>query len=404
MNIEEFKNLSKEELIDLYEKNGRSMKKVGLVLNKGEDYVRKYYNNRGLTNIRKLLIEKDKENYYKSPKKCLLCGKVIDWENRNNRFCCKSCSASYTNLHKVIKNPEQKALKIKEKRIEFCKTNIPNYSITTEKQRKNTRQHNNLINRNYKDLGLIKLLPGQCFICGEYNCNNLFCKKHNFQQLIGLVKHVNFNPKVIGTNLVFDEFNKIKEEINDLYWGKGLSAVEIGELFNLNNRGPYNLLMHLEIPIRTLSESTTNAIKLGKMNYQSNHSNMFLTENHLTWYNEVVFLRSSYEIDYANYLDNAKIYYEVENLRLEYFDTQQNKTRIAIPDFYLKDLNTIVEIKSDYTLDIQNMLDKVTTYLNLGYKFSLILEHKEVDIFNIDNLLPKDRLDKIRKITFGHNN
>lgn len=36
------------------------------------------------------------------------------------------------------------------------------------------------------------------------------------------------------------------------------------------------------------------------------------------------------------------------------------------------------------------MLDKVKTYKNLGYNFKLILEHEEVDIYN----LPKDKLRK----------
>lgn len=40
----------------------------------------------------------------------------------------------------------------------------------------------------------------------------------------------------------------------------------------------------------------------------------------------------------------------------------------------------IVEIKSDYTLDIQEMKDKVKAYKNLGYDFKLILNHKETNI------------------------
>ena len=46
----------------------------------------------------------------------------------------------------------------------------------------------------------------------------------------------------------------------------------------------------------------------------------------------------------------------------------------------MSDLNTIVEIKSNYTLDIQEMKDKVKEYKNLGYNFKLILEHQEVDL------------------------
>ena len=40
----------------------------------------------------------------------------------------------------------------------------------------------------------------------------------------------------------------------------------------------------------------------------------------------------------------------------------------------------IVEIKSLYTLDKQNMIDKKQAYLDLGYKFKLICDHKELEI------------------------
>ena len=40
----------------------------------------------------------------------------------------------------------------------------------------------------------------------------------------------------------------------------------------------------------------------------------------------------------------------------------------------------IVEIKSSYTLDKQNMIDKKKAYLNLGYKFKLICDHNELEI------------------------
>lgn len=45
--------------------------------------------------------------YNTNPKKCIndSCGKVIDYDNRFNKFCSKSCSAKYNNKkRKVIKN------------------------------------------------------------------------------------------------------------------------------------------------------------------------------------------------------------------------------------------------------------------------------------------------------------
>ena len=68
----------------------------------------------------------------------------------------------------------------------------------------------------------------------------------------------------------------------------------------------------------------------------------------------------------------------MESIRIEYYDTLKNKKRIAIPDFYLIDTNTLVEIKSKFSYDPQNMLDKFNEYKKLGYKTKLILEHQEV--------------------------
>lgn len=79
-------------------------------------------------------------------------------------------------------------------------------------------------------------------------------------------------------------------------------------------------------------------------------------------------------------MDEYKIIYDVENLRIRYYDTIKQKERISIPDFYLPDLNMIVEIKSNYTLNLQNIIDKFNEYKNNGYKTKLIVEGKEIII------------------------
>jgi len=48
--------------------------------------------------------------------------------------------------------------------------------------------------------------------------------------------------------------------------------------------------------------------------------------------------------------------------------------------FYLPDTNTIVEIKSNYTLDEQNMRDKFKAYKEHGYIYKLILNKKELSL------------------------
>ena len=111
----------------------------------------------------------------------------------------------------------------------------------------------------------------------------------------------------------------------------------------------------------------------------------YKSSHHITWDNKRVYLRSSYEKDYAIYLDENEILYDVEKLRFYYYDTQQKIERVAIPDFYLIESNTIVEIKSAWTLDVINMIDRVKVYKENGYNFKLILDHKETDLYSLLN-------------------
>lgn len=79
-------------------------------------------------------------------------------------------------------------------------------------------------------------------------------------------------------------------------------------------------------------------------------------------------------------MDQKKIRYMVEDLRILYWDSQLQVQRVAIPDFYLPDSNEIIEVKSTYTYDPINMKDKFAAYKQHGYKCKLLLEHKECDV------------------------
>lgn len=117
---------------------------------------------------------------------------------------------------------------------------------------------------------------------------------------------------------------------------------------------------------------------MGRLGIPPNY--MFKDGYHITWDNRQVYLRSSYEFDFAKMMDEKKILYEVEKFRIVYFDTQQQKERIAIPDFYLPETNTIIEVKSSWTFDKQNMTDKRAAYRALGYDFRLWYEHEFVEL------------------------
>jgi len=86
--------------------------------------------------------------------------------------------------------------------------------------------------------------------------------------------------------------------------------------------------------------------------------------------------RSTYETDLCEELDVGRIDYIVEPFTLDYYDSVLKKWRFAVPDFYLPENNTIIEVKSVFTYDRQNMIDKAEAYIKEGYDFLLEYEHK----------------------------
>lgn len=290
-------------------------------------------------------------NYYINPKHCLYCNCVIPYDKRYNKFCCKNHAASYNNKHRDHSIYENISNLLKNKSI------APNKNKT----KRNTCK-------------ICGALRGECkdsYVCSKYRLFN------------GLIKF-GFDINTKGTEKIIDEFYRVRNIIEKFYLLNGSNNDKLIETFNYYG-GPSNfhkILKTLDIQTRNLSEGQIFSLESGNR-INMPQVNSYHDEYHKTWDNNIVYLRSSYETDYANILDDNKIHYEVESLKIKYFDTQLNKERIAIPDFYIRDKNLIVEIKSNFTLDIQNMKDKVISYKNNGYDFKLILEHKEVDLYSL---------------------
>ena len=297
---------------------------------------------------------------------CENCGKEHDGSYGSGRFCSKFCAKSFS-----TKNDDNK---IKETNCIECGKSIYIYKRISP------------INCKCNDCKSKKIK--YCKICGrkfitnskKVICNNEFCQTHNIQQLNTLLKYFNFDKNKIGTQEVETEFNKIRDNLYDLYWNKHLSSTEICKLFNYPNicNLTNKVFNYLGIKHKTCKESIEENYLEGRLLVKS--GKQYKHGYHITWNNKKVYLRSSYEFDYAKLLDKQKINYEVENLRIKYWDSQKNKYRCAIPDFYIPSENLIIEIKSTYTLDKINMVDKKKQYLNLGYNFKCICDHKEINI------------------------
>lgn len=286
--------------------------------------------------------------------KCEQCGKYYDitdiWKSK--RFCSSFCSHSYA----------AKCVKHNDKKEAFCKKCGKYILISKCASIKNVLCDECKKTRRRKQLG--------------------FADIHK-KQIRTLIKYFNFDESKNNNDDAELEYNRVKNGLYNLYWNEHKSSTEIAKIYKYPSSGNLSnkVFRYLNIPSKSCSFATHENILYSRLNYKSSNCNNYKHGWHNTWENKKVFLRSSYEFDYANYLDENKIKYDVENLKIEYFDTILNKIRIAIPDFYLIETNTIVEIKSNYTLDKQNMKDKFKAYKNLGYNTKLILEHKEIRNF-----------------------
>lgn len=214
-----------------------------------------------------------------------------------------------------------------------------------------------------------------CKICGqEIPCKRPdICRKYKI--FPNLQKYFGFDTSKIGTIEIYEEFDRVKNMLIEDYWDNELSMVDIKEKYGYT-RTLSNLFESLDIKTRDRKDSTYLAWKNNKK--ETICYNQYKCGWHKTWNGKDVFYRSSYELEYAQQLDEQQIDYDMENLRILYWDSQLLRQRVAIPDFYLPEINTIVEIKSKYTYDKQNMDDKIKAYKEHGYKYKLILERNEI--------------------------
>ena len=304
------------------------------------------------------LLEKDYKNNIKS---CPKCNSEIPFLKRNNKFCSRKCANSKTQTAemnasrskklKLPSNPKQKKIRTtKHKKIKICP--VYGFEITDMKQ--------------------YSTLKWAAYPAGRIRTIKLLANAFNIE--LG-------NPDTPG---------KLDNAVNVLefdYHSLKLSSLDIhskyGFLCSASNVS--NLLKTLGIERRSLSEASTEALLQGKGKLGEGGENRYKTGYHMSWNNKKHYYRSSYELNFFILLDENKIHYEVESLRIEYFDTVKKKKRIAIPDVIVN--NTIYEVKGSYTFNEQNMIDKYMYYDQIGYKLVMVYEHQIHNINSINDLL-----------------
>ena len=323
----------------------------------------------------KRMLERNGYSYEEEQKitnMCLCCGKELKTtKSRNRKFCNNSCSAKYNNKQRILKKGSKQVLCIDcGAHIEIDNRVSPKWFFCKKckSERKYLRQKR------------------KCKVCGSANerCKRPdICKKH--QVFPSLIKYFGFDEKKLGTELAFEEFERVKSMLIEDYITNELSTIEMVKKYNHNNDRNFTQIMDsLNIDRRSISDAGILAYMNGKSKPPTVAGKKYKSGWHMTWDNKKIFYRSSYELEYAQELDKQRVEYEVEKLRISYWDSQKCIQRTAIPDFYLIKTNMIIEIKSEYTYNEQNMKDKYKSYKEHGYKFKLILEKEEVNISSWD--------------------
>ena len=307
--------------------------------------------------------------------KCKNCGKeftVIEEETKfpkkgDKYFCCRSCAN--TRYHSIeTKQKISKGVKLSEKYNNSVKVK---HELHLEKI---SKLKQNIYNK-----------------CGRYYCGSKELDEQNPD--ISCRQSPKYFNKLIPfgldiTKLYTEDFvkehTKVKQLLYKEYVENCLSPKDIYNKYNCkeyfnNSETLLHLFKDWKFPIRGWSQAVINEWLRGKLE-SGKDSYHYNQQWYTTWNGKEVYLHSSYELDYAKELDEQQIDYEVEYFRIKYWDSQKQEYRCAIPDFYIPKDNMIVEIKSSWTLDEQNMIDKKKAYLDLGYKFKLICGHKELEI------------------------
>lgn len=347
---------------------------------------------------------------------CLNCGKELTKKQikNGNKFCSHNCAATYNNTGRELSDCVKRNISIGLKKSETNQKRLQKKAIL-KKERveilKKERENNIKAKKNHKNKTIkTRVVIKKCKICGseliDGKCANEICNKLKKCKIKKFAEMFQMDVNKIGTIEFLDEFNKVRQELYNLYWVCHKSARQIEEMYNMK----YNTLLDyfkriFDIPSKNVKYAVSENYQQNRVNVQNITHFRGKMHIHKTWDGKEFLLRSSYEEEYAKYLDSCKIKYEVESLNIRYFDSQRNKYRTAIPDFYIPSMNLIIEVKSIFTLDVINMQEKISEYEKCGYKCKLIIEHKEMtleEMLNDNELCSYDKNKNILKIRESH--
>lgn len=217
-----------------------------------------------------------------------------------------------------------------------------------------------------------------CKYCWEkkWSCKSKFCKK--FQLLPGLIKYFWFDKNKLGHFSAVTEYYRIEFMLRRDYLKNKLSIPDLIKKYWYYDhpRNFSKILDSIGIKKRTPQDWST-LKRLAGLTRLWTRKFPFKQQWHTTREWTQVYLRSSYETEVANKLDLLKTPYITEKPIIQYINEKWNPSA-AYPDFYLPDHNILIEVKSTYFRNKENMELKFKAYEALWYKCVLIVDKKVV--------------------------
>lgn len=356
--------------------NNRSIKRICAICN--EEFLVNSSSNRKICNNCKNKRE-EKSKFFEKPRICKCCGKEFSYDWRKDIHTRKNSFLEYCSLACSNKITSLKSKNLKKELI--CPVCGKSYitSLNTPKNSKcfSCRKENkkNIIKNNKKTKRKLKSYKyDKGSLLGIFERSRLFIQKSASLSKLGF----NFE-----NSLWEEEYLKVQKFLITEYEINLKSANQIEKEYGITQGLlTTRLLKYFNIKKRNASEANSLSIFTNEKRLISDP--LYHSGHYKDWEGKDHYLRSSYEFDFARLLDQKKIHYETEILRIRYFDKENNVFKTGIPDFYLPDKNVFVEIKSNYFYNHIDLQYRKEELKRLGFKFYVFLDKEKF----LENFLP----------------
>ena len=251
--------------------------------------------------------------------KCEKCGNEHDGSYGSGRFCSKFCARGFSGSDRTLESRQKTSTSVSKEHIHICpkcgntflnKGTSPT-TLCIECRIKN--------NSNFRLSAKTNQLEKYCRYCGAAyrQCKRPEICKH-FRLFPKMISLFHMDKNVFGSEDLYKEYDRISNELNDLYWNKGKSIQEIKELVHYKSSvGNFAKFLSKFVKFRSIREAVCLAFENGKIKPampKSIDNIQFKTGFHTSWNNKTYFYRSSYEEDFCKELDAQKVDYEIETL------------------------------------------------------------------------------------------